>query len=48
VRLLSEGVSEEQISATEQATNELIEHAVQSARSAPYPDPALKATEYRP
>jgi TPP-dependent pyruvate/acetoin dehydrogenase alpha subunit len=47
-RLLSQGMSEEQIAATEQVTNELIEHAVQGARSAPYPDPALRATEYRP
>jgi TPP-dependent pyruvate/acetoin dehydrogenase alpha subunit len=47
-RLLSEGVSEEQIAASEQATNALIEHAVESARAAPYPDPQRTATEFRP
>jgi TPP-dependent pyruvate/acetoin dehydrogenase alpha subunit len=47
-RLLGEGVSEEQIAATEEATTALIEQAVERARAAPYPDPASDdATEYK-
>jgi pyruvate dehydrogenase E1 component alpha subunit len=46
-RLLQEGVSDEQLSSVEQTTNELIEHAVQEALAAPYPDPAdSPATEF--
>ena len=46
-RLLQEGVSDEQLSSVEQTTNELIEHAVQDALAAPYPDPAdSPATEF--
>jgi acetoin:2,6-dichlorophenolindophenol oxidoreductase subunit alpha len=46
-RLLAEGVSEEQIAATEEATNALIEQAVENALAAPYPDPASEqATEF--
>jgi pyruvate dehydrogenase E1 component alpha subunit len=47
-RLLGEGVSEEQIAATEEATTALIEQAVERARAAPYPNPASdNATEYK-
>jgi acetoin:2,6-dichlorophenolindophenol oxidoreductase subunit alpha len=46
-RLLEEGLSEEQLSATERATTELLDHAVAEALAAPYPDPAHDAaTEY--
>jgi TPP-dependent pyruvate/acetoin dehydrogenase alpha subunit len=48
-RLLREGASDEQLTAVEQTTNELIEHAVQEALAAPYPDPAEPpATEFSP
>ncbi len=47
-RLLSEGVGEDQIAAAEETTNALIEHAVENARAAAYPDPQRTATEYRP
>jgi acetoin:2,6-dichlorophenolindophenol oxidoreductase subunit alpha len=46
-RLLAEGVPEEQVAATEEATNALIEQAVENALAAPYPDPASeRATEF--
>jgi TPP-dependent pyruvate/acetoin dehydrogenase alpha subunit len=46
-RLLDEGVGEEQIAGAEQATTALIEHAVERALAAPYPDPGHDAaTEY--
>jgi acetoin:2,6-dichlorophenolindophenol oxidoreductase subunit alpha len=46
-RLLEEGVSEEQIAAAEQATTALVEHAIENALAAPYPDPELDAaTEF--
>jgi acetoin:2,6-dichlorophenolindophenol oxidoreductase subunit alpha len=46
-QLLDQGLTEEQIAAAEQATNALVEHAVESALAAPYPDPAVEAaTEY--
>jgi TPP-dependent pyruvate/acetoin dehydrogenase alpha subunit len=48
-RLLEEGVTEEQIAAVEAATNALMDHAVEGALAAPYPDPHHGAgTEYRP
>jgi acetoin:2,6-dichlorophenolindophenol oxidoreductase subunit alpha len=48
-RLLEGGVGEEQITAAEQATTELIDQAVASALAAPYPDPKTEtATEFRP
>jgi TPP-dependent pyruvate/acetoin dehydrogenase alpha subunit len=48
-RLLEDGVVEDEIAAAEQATDALIERAVQTARSAPYPDPEREmATEFRP
>ena len=46
-RLLDDGVSEEQIATAEGSAQALIEQAVESARAAPYPDPAVeKATEF--
>jgi TPP-dependent pyruvate/acetoin dehydrogenase alpha subunit len=46
-RLLQEGLSEEQLSATEDATAAEIEQAVEHALAAPYPDPVQDAaTEY--
>jgi acetoin:2,6-dichlorophenolindophenol oxidoreductase subunit alpha len=46
-KLLEDGVSEEQITAAEEAANSLMEQAVQSALAAPYPDPELvRATEF--
>jgi TPP-dependent pyruvate/acetoin dehydrogenase alpha subunit len=46
-RLLDDGVTEDQIVAVEESANALIEQAVESARGAPYPDPALeRATEF--
>jgi TPP-dependent pyruvate/acetoin dehydrogenase alpha subunit len=47
-RLLDEGVTEEEITAVEEATNALMEQAVKGALAAPYPDPELAAgTEFR-
>jgi TPP-dependent pyruvate/acetoin dehydrogenase alpha subunit len=47
-RLLAEGVAEKEITAVEEATTALLEHAVQGALAAPYPDPASdRATQYR-
>jgi acetoin:2,6-dichlorophenolindophenol oxidoreductase subunit alpha len=46
-RLLEEGLGEEQIAAGEASTNALIDHAIESALAAPYPDPELDAaTEF--
>ena len=46
-QLLEEGITEEQIAAAEQATTALIEHAIENALAAPYPDPELDAaTEF--
>ncbi len=46
-RLLQEGVTEEQITAAEEATTALLDHAIENALAAPYPDPELDAaTEY--
>ena len=46
-RLLDDGVSEEQIATAEGSAQALIEQAVERARAAPYPDPAVeKATEF--
>jgi TPP-dependent pyruvate/acetoin dehydrogenase alpha subunit len=48
-RLLEEGMSEDQVIATEESARELIERAVETARAAPYPDPELEqASEFRP
>ncbi len=47
-RLLEEGVSEQEIAAAEESTNELMEQAVETARAAPYPYPEVDAaTEFR-
>jgi TPP-dependent pyruvate/acetoin dehydrogenase alpha subunit len=46
-RLLSEGVSEEDVAAVEQDIKERMERAVANAKAAPYPDPAEeRATEF--
>ena len=48
-RLLEDGLTEEDIEAVEDATNALMEQAVATALSAPYPDPATEAaTEFAP
>jgi TPP-dependent pyruvate/acetoin dehydrogenase alpha subunit len=48
-RLHDLGVSEQEIADVEQATRARIEHAVQTALAAPYPDPvAENATEFKP
>jgi acetoin:2,6-dichlorophenolindophenol oxidoreductase subunit alpha len=48
-RLLADGVPEEQIGAAEESAKAVVEHAVESALAAPYPDPASDAaTEFRP
>ena len=48
-RLLDAGVTEEQIVAEEEAAAALIDHAVEAALAAPYPDPEREfATEFRP
>jgi acetoin:2,6-dichlorophenolindophenol oxidoreductase subunit alpha len=47
-RLLADGVTEADICAVEESTAALIEHAVQNALAAPYPDPASPpAKQYR-
>ena len=47
-RLVEEGVTDEAIDAVEEATRAELEAAVEAALAAPYPDPAVKATEYAP
>jgi acetoin:2,6-dichlorophenolindophenol oxidoreductase subunit alpha len=47
-RLVEEGVADEAIDAVEDATRAELEAAVEAALAAPYPDPAVKATEYAP
>jgi TPP-dependent pyruvate/acetoin dehydrogenase alpha subunit len=48
-RLLEDGLGESEITAVEESVKELMEHAVLSARAAPYPDPRTDAaTEFRP
>ncbi len=48
-RLLQEGVSEEQVVAAEESASALIDHAVEEALAAPYPDPSVAvASEFRP
>jgi TPP-dependent pyruvate/acetoin dehydrogenase alpha subunit len=48
-RLLEDGLSEEDVDAVEQVTNALMDQAVETALSAPYPDPATEAaTEFAP
>jgi TPP-dependent pyruvate/acetoin dehydrogenase alpha subunit len=45
-RLLEEGVDEEGVAAVEQAIREELDEAVAAALAAPYPDPAVRATEF--
>lgn len=45
-QLLDEGVEAEAIDAVEQATRDELDAAVEAALAAPYPDPAVKATEF--
>jgi TPP-dependent pyruvate/acetoin dehydrogenase alpha subunit len=45
-RLLDEGVEAEAVDAVEQATRAEMDAAVEAALAAPYPDPAVKATEF--
>ena len=48
-RLLADGVSEQQIAATEESTRALLDDAVNAALEAPYPDAASdRATQYSP
>jgi TPP-dependent pyruvate/acetoin dehydrogenase alpha subunit len=48
-RLLAEGVDEERLAETEETARRLIDHAVEEALAAPYPDPAQSpATEFAP
>jgi acetoin:2,6-dichlorophenolindophenol oxidoreductase subunit alpha len=47
-RLVEEGVAEDAIDAVEEATRADLEAAVEAALAAPYPDPAVTATEYAP
>jgi len=45
-RLLEEGVAEDAVAAVERATRDELDEAVAAALAAPYPDPAVKATEF--
>ena len=45
-RLLDEGLESEAVDAVEQATQAELDAAVEAALAAPYPDPAVKATEF--
>ena len=45
-RLLDEGLEADAIDAVEQATRDELDAAVEAALAAPYPDPAVKATEF--
>jgi TPP-dependent pyruvate/acetoin dehydrogenase alpha subunit len=45
-RLLDEGVDAEAVDAVEAATRAELDAAVEAALAAPYPDPAVKATEF--
>jgi TPP-dependent pyruvate/acetoin dehydrogenase alpha subunit len=47
-RLLDEGLEPEAIDAVEQATRDELDAAVRAALAAPYPDPAVTATEFAP
>ena len=48
-RLIELGISEPELSEVEATTRGRIEHAVESALAAPYPDPqAENATEFAP
>lgn len=45
-RLLDEGLEAEAVDAVEEATRQELDQAVEAALAAPYPDPAVKATEF--
>jgi TPP-dependent pyruvate/acetoin dehydrogenase alpha subunit len=47
-RLLEGGVSAAEVEAVEEATRRELEQAVEAALAAPYPDPAVPATEFAP
>jgi acetoin:2,6-dichlorophenolindophenol oxidoreductase subunit alpha len=47
-RLLEGGLPVAEIEAVEEATRRGLEHAVEAALGAPYPDPAVRATEFAP
>ena len=47
-RLLAEGLTDEAVDAVEAATERELADAVEAARAAPYPDPAVPATEFAP
>jgi TPP-dependent pyruvate/acetoin dehydrogenase alpha subunit len=47
-RLLDEGLDAEAVDAVEQATRDELDAAVEAALNAPYPDPAVPATEFAP
>ena len=47
-RFLDDGVDAEAVDAVEQATREEMDAAVEAALAAPYPDPAVPATEFAP
>jgi TPP-dependent pyruvate/acetoin dehydrogenase alpha subunit len=47
-RLVDEGLDAEAVDAVEQATRDELDAAVEAALAAPYPDPAVKATEFAP
>jgi acetoin:2,6-dichlorophenolindophenol oxidoreductase subunit alpha len=48
LRLVEAGVSEEEIEAVAETTRRELDAAVAAALAAPYPDPAVKATEFAP
>jgi pyruvate dehydrogenase E1 component alpha subunit len=45
-RLLAEGLTDEAVDAVEEATERELAAAVEAALAAPYPDPAVPATEF--
>ena len=47
-RLLEAGASEADLEAVEEATRRELDDAIEAALAAPYPDPAVKATEFAP
>ena len=47
-KLLEAGLSEEEVAATEAAITRELDAAVEAALAAPYPDPAVPATEFAP
>jgi TPP-dependent pyruvate/acetoin dehydrogenase alpha subunit len=47
-KLLESGLSEEEVSATEEGIKRELTAAVEAALAAPYPDPAVPATEFAP